>query len=240
MPAVGVLRALRDLAPLLVLMASACGPTSLVPGIVRVDPLQRSLARESEFSIGVRTGPRVAQNLAQQAVHTFDPELGASTPPGLGAAIDAQFLKPIGDTGLAAHVGAQAEVLYAIPAPALGLMAGLSWLGRAGALSLAPALAVHAAADFGWASLSASATLIGGDASIAVAFHEGDVAAFGLAPFCSITDSISGGAQQLVVMPGFLAFLRFLHVELSFGLVRVFAEHGTWNAPLLGVRVLSR
>jgi hypothetical protein len=153
----------------------------------------------------------------------------------LGVALEFQRTQPL-IGGLAAHFGAQAEVLYALPFPGIGLMAGLSYRHQIGSFSIAPAIAARGATDFGIAVATLEGSYVGGDLSVTISAKEGDTARLGITPFLSVNESFRSGVQDFVLFAGGTLFARFQSVELLVGFGRVFSGGAAWNVPLLGIR----
>ena len=210
----------------------ACAPTSLAPSIIRYEPLD---ATEPEHRLGLRSGPRLSASIVKQQSGTLDPEVGTLGPPEVGLSLEYQRTQPFAG-GFAAHLGVQAEIFYAVPLPGLGLMAGLSYRKQIGNVSIAPALAVHGATDFGIATATVSGSFVGGDFGLSISAAESDVARIGVTPFVSVWQSFQGGTSQTVFFPGAMVFARFRSVELLAGFGRVYTGGAAWNVPLLGVR----
>lgn len=215
-------------AALLAVALSGCAATTLAPGIVRLAPVDPT---RGETYLGVRTGPRITTALVSQRLTS---DLGINEPPELGAAFELQFSRPLVE-GLSVHFGAQGEVFFGLPAPAVGAMAGVSWFGRAGPLGVAPALSARGATDFGLGVTTAEGSMVGADLSVTVSLPEGDTAQLGLTPFVSVQRNF-GAAEATSFLVGGLVSARFLAVELQVGLGRVFAGNQAWNVPMLGVR----
>ncbi len=210
----------------------ACAPTSLAPSIIRYEPLDPS---EPENRLGIRSGPRLAQSLTTSKSGLLDPEVGTPLPPELGVSIEYQRTQALVGA-LAFHLGAQCELLYALPFPGIGLMAGLSYRHQVGSFSIAPAVAVRGATDFGISVATAAGSYFGGDVSVTLSAAEGATARLGLTPFLSIWESVRSGTTDLVLFPGAMVFVRFQSVELLVGFGRVFTGGTAWNVPLLGIR----
>lgn len=208
-----------------------CAPTSIAPSIIRYEPLDPD---EPEHRLGLRAGPRLASALARRDSGRLDFEVGTPTPPELGVAVEYQRTQPLG-RGLAAHLGVQAELFYGLPLPGIGLMAGLSWRKQLGSVSIAPALALRGATDFGIATATVSGSFAGGDVGVSFSLAESDVARLGLTPFFSIWQSFRG-TMDTVFFTGGMLFARFRSVELLMGFGRLYTGNVAWNVPLLGVR----
>lgn len=216
----------------LVVVLGACAPTSLAPSIIRYEPLNPD---EPENRLGLRAGPRLAEGLTLAKSGQLDPDIGTPVPPQLGVALEFQRTQTLVGN-LAAHFGAQCEVLYALPFPGIGLMAGLSYRHQIGTVSIAPAIAVRGATDFGVAVATVEGSYVGGDLSVTLSAKEGDTARLGVTPFLSINESFRSGVQDFVIFAGGMLFARFQSVELLVGFGRVFSGGTAWNVPLLGVR----
>src|SRR5206468_3331378 len=128
---------------------AACAPTTISPSIIRYGPLEPE--KGGGTTLGLRTGPRLSTALAPVGSATLDTN-DAWAFPQWSLAYDLAFLKPI-DERTAMHFGAQGEFYYPFPLPAYGVYVGVSHARQAGPLSIAPALCVRGATDFGLSSI---------------------------------------------------------------------------------------
>ena len=214
-------------------LLSGCAPTLLAPSIIRYQPFD---AETSDNRLSVRSGPRLATNLNSLAGGSLDTDEGATLPPELGVAMEYQRMFLVGPDGVALHLGAQAELLAILPAPGLGLMAGLSWRGQLGAVSIAPAVAIRGSTNFGLGVITIPGSQLGADACVTLALAEGKTARLGVTPFFSLT-RVFGPSNDTAAFTGALLFVRFLSFEVQMGVGRVFSAGAAWNVPLLGVRM---
>jgi hypothetical protein len=221
-----------SLAALSLLCLAACAPTSLAPSIIRYEPLDPN---EPEHRLGLRTGPRLSSSLARLEAGTLDRDVGTVAPPEVGLALEYQRTQPF-TSGLAVHLGVQAEIFYALPLPGLGVMAGLSWRKQLGSASIAPAIAVRGATDFGIATVTVPGSFIGGDVGVSISAAESDTARIGVTPFFSVWQSLRG-SMATVLFTGAMVFARFRMVELLAGFGRMYTGGAAWNVPLFGVRL---
>jgi hypothetical protein len=222
------------LGPLLVVLAG-CAPTSVAPSVIRYEPLDPEVG---ENRLGLRSGPRLSSALNRVDAMTLDDAIGTPAPPELGVALEFVRLQPlIGN--FAVHLGVQAEFLFAIPFPGVGAFGGVSHRWQFGALSIAPAVTLRAATDFGAGLITApSASTWGGDVGVSFSLAEGETARVGVTPFFALWQSYSPSIGRLATaaFAGALLFVRFTQFELLLGLGRVFANGVGWNVPLVGVR----
>ncbi len=215
----------------LALVLGACAPTSLAPSIIRYEPLN---AEEPEHRLSIRSGPRLASALTSLSASTLDTEVGTPTPPELGVALEYQRTQPVGQ-GFALHAGVQAELFYFLPSPGLGLMGGISWRKQFGTVSIAPAIALRGASDFGISTATPSGSFISGDLGLSISAAEGDTARLGVTPFLSVVQSFRA-TMDTVFFVGAMLFARFRSFELLVGFGRIYTGGVAWNVPLLGVR----
>lgn len=214
------------------LLASGCASTSLAPSIIRYEPLN---PEEPEVRLGVRTGPRLASSLAALQARTLDAEVGTPVPPELGVSLEYQRTQPL-KGGLALHLGAQAELFYFLPAPAIGVMAGLSYRYQIGTVSIAPSIAARGSTDFGVSFVTVKGSAVGGDLAVTLSATEGGTARLGITPFFSAWAAFNGENPVPALFAGAMLLARFHSVELLMGFGRVFSAGTAWNVPLLGVR----
>jgi hypothetical protein len=200
---------------------------------------------ETVTRVGVRTGPKLAVPLSRP--EEFRGDEAPFSFPQWAFAYDLELLTGLGD-GPALHVGFQGEVgcghrNYSCPAPVpgYGLSLGLShYLGN-GEFSVAPALSLRGATDFGMATLGGPGSQVGAELSATFALHWGR-SAVGLVPFCGAHRVIGAGRDASALYYGLVLAGHFSmggrdFLELTGGLGRVRMKGGPeWTVPLLGVR----
>ncbi|MCC6334094.1 MAG: hypothetical protein IT380_08920 [Myxococcales bacterium] len=215
------------------LCLAACAPTSVAPSIIRLQPPRD---RDSEFQLGVRTGPRLTAVIQSESAGSFNPAVGGTLPPELGAAYELDYTRVVWRQ-LAVHGGVQAEFFGGLPLPALGLAAGVSYRWQAGIFSIAPAIAGRGATSFAVDLVGGKGHILSADLSLTVSAAGSDRARIGLVPFASLQRTFGPDVTNLFF--GGLVVVRFETVEVFGGVGRAWlAPSGpAWNVPLVGVRV---
>jgi hypothetical protein len=221
---------------------AGCAPTTLSPMGVRLVP--GDMGRMNTRA-GLRTGPRLSVPL--QAPEDFKGNRSPFSTPQWSVAYDADMLVPLGGgTGL--HLGFQGEVgcdeaeaTCPVPLPGYGLSMGLSQYLQLGHVSLAPAVMLRGATDFGLATIGGPSSILGVEASASLAVHL-DGTVVGVVPFL--------GAHRLILSDrtttatyGGLALAghfdvgggEFLELTAGTGLVRMRGVEDWW-APIFGIR----
>ncbi|GMU63598.1 MAG: hypothetical protein AMXMBFR34_53610 [Myxococcaceae bacterium] len=215
------------------LCLAACAPTSVAPSIIRLQPPRD---RDSEFQFGVRTGPRLTAVTQSENAGGFNPAVGGTMPPELGAAYELDYTHVVWRQ-LAVHGGVQAEFFGGLPLPALGVAAGVSYRWQAGVFSIAPAIAGRGATSFGFDLVGGAGHILSADLSLTLSAAGSDRARVGLVPFASVQHTL--GPNVTSVLFGALVVMRFEAVEVFGGVGRAWISPAgpSWNVPLVGVRV---
>ncbi len=233
----------RTLALLAALAAlSGCAPTTLSPMGVRLAPVAPGKVTSR---LGLRTGPKLSVPLSRP-----DEFRGDEAPfsfPQWAFAYDAELLVPLGE-GPVLHLGAQGEVgcdnrNYSCPAPVpgYGLSMGLSHAVGTEDFSVAPALTLRGATDFGLATEGGPGSQVGAELAVTFALHA-ESTSVGLVPFCGVHRVIGLGGDTVAVYYGLVLAGHFAvgdgeFLELTGGLGRVRMQGGPeWSVPLFGVR----
>ncbi len=221
---------------------AGCAPTTLSPMGVRLVPGSPS---HMTTRAGIRTGPRLAVPL--QALEAFQGNRAPFSFPQWSVAYDADLLVPVGGgTGL--HVGFQGEVgcdevasaCAVVPVPGYGLSLGMSHYFQAGDVSLAPAVMLRGATDFGLGAGGPS-SILGVEASASLAVRLDDTV-LGVVPFLGVhrvvvaDRSVSATYGGLALAGHFdLGGGEFVELTAGTGLVRMRGVEDWW-APIFGVR----
>lgn len=233
------LRPARGTACLVLVGLAGCAPTTLSPMAVRLAPLEPD---DVTARVGFRSGPRLSVPLSQpRNFHGDDAPFSA---PQWAFAYDGQFLVPMGES-FALHLGLQAEVgcssrACPVPVPGYGVSLGLSQYIPMGPLSVAPAVMVNGATDFGLGVVGGPGSQVGAEASVTLALHDGSTSV-GFAPFCGVHRVLGARGDTSALYFGAVIAGRFSlgvgdAVEVSMGLGRVQMERGPgWTVPLLGI-----
>lgn len=218
---------------------AGCAPTTLSPMAMRLAPLEPG---GTAGSVGFRSGPRLSVPVSQP--RNFHGDAAPFSAPQWGLAYDAQLLAPLSEQ-FALHLGFQAELscTYSgcpLPIPGYGVSLGLSQYVSLGPLSIAPAVMLKGATDFGLGVVGGPGSQVGAEASLSLALHDGSTSV-GLVPFCGVHRVLGerGSASALyfgAVIAGHFSLGVGDAVELSMGLGRVRMDRGpAWTVPLLGL-----
>jgi hypothetical protein len=225
----------------LLLGLTGCAPTTLSPMAVRLVPLETG---EPTARIGLRTGPRLSVPLSRP--EEFRGDEAPFSFPQLGLAYELELLTPLGGQA-ALHLGVQGEIGCAryltcpMPVPGYGVSAGLSHYVGNGVFSVAPAVVLRGATDFGLFSEGGPGSILGVEASATFALHEGHTAV-GLVPFCGVHRVIGAGRDTTALFFGAVIAGHFSlggddSLEVTAGVGRAELRGGPrWTVPLLGVR----
>lgn len=220
---------------------AGCAPTTLSPMAMRLAPLE---PQGMTTRLGFRSGPRLSVPISRP--REFRGDDAPFSFPQWAVAYDAQFLAPLGEQ-FALHLGLQGELgcgyhgsSCPVPVPGYGASVGFSQYVPLGPLSVAPAVMLRGATDFGFGSLGGPGSLLGAEASLSLALHDGDTSV-GLVPFCGVHRVIGdrGDTSALyfgAVLAGHFSLGGGDALELSAGLGRVRMDNGpSWTVPLLGL-----
>lgn len=220
-----------------------CAPTTLSPMAVRLAPGNPS---HVTTRAGMRTGPRLSVPL--QAPEEFQGNRAPFSFPQWSVAYDADLLIPVGG-GTGVHLGFQGEVgcdeieaSCPVPVPGYGLSLGLSHYFRLGDVSLAPAVVLRGATDFGLASVGGPSSVLGVEASASLAVHGGDGTVVGVVPFFGvhrliISDRTASATYAGVALAGQfdMGGGEFVELTAGGGLVSMRGVDPWW-APIFGIR----
>ena len=225
----------RAALPLLAWAIAGCAPTALAPTILRLDAPE---PHERQLRLGLRTGPRPSAAIPSFEAQARAPASAPFEPPELGAAFEVTNGFPLGDTDTMLHVVAQAELFPPLPAPAVGLGAGLSHLFRAGRFAFAPGVSVRGSSDFGLkTSVGGPATVVSGDVSLTASVRVEDWLQVGFTPFFAAS-WVAPPMDRTLLQAGGVAVIRLWRFELLGGLSHAFLANGEgWDVPLVGLRV---
>lgn len=228
--------------------AGACAPTTLGPHVVRMDP---GVPGKTVRSVGLRTGPRLAAQLAPRTTSSggdFSGDANSFNLAQWGIAYDLALSRALTPQD-SLHLGVQAEFAFPFPLPGYGVYAGISHLEELGALRVVPALTVHGATDLGLGVVGGPGTQGGVELSATLAFRPGPQVALALVPFAGLNGVIAGRPGPTAVARGgvYLGGVLALQLwgvtdgrpglELTGGFGRVQASGApSWNVPLAGVR----
>ncbi|WP_164016627.1 hypothetical protein [Pyxidicoccus trucidator] len=223
-------------------VAAGCAPTTLSPMGVR---LARGDPSHMTTRAGMRTGPRMSVPL--QAPEDFEGNRAPFSSPQWSVAYEADLLFPVGGgTGL--HVGFQGEVgcdeleaTCPVPIPGYGLSMGLSHYFELGDVSLAPAVMLRGATDFGLASVGGPSSVVGAEASASLAVRMDDTVV-GVVPFLGVHRVVIGDRTTTatyggMALAGHFEFGDGEFLELTAGAGRVDMRGvEPWWAPIFGFR----
>lgn len=159
-----------------------------------------------------------------------------------GAAWDGGLVRYLGG-GVALHVGVQSEMVVGIPLPAFGAYGGLSWAHAFNdTFSIAPSAGVSTGGDFGLATIDASSQW-SFQAALAMNIQGSRGSGISVVPFAGY--DIFDGSLGDATMYGVAFAIRFpLGPTRSIGEIHAgFSKNRltngfTWNAPLVGGRVV--
>lgn len=221
---------------------AGCAPTTLSPMGVRLVPGNPG---QVTTHAGMRTGPRLSVPL--QAPEEFRGNRAPFSSPQWAVAYDANLLVPLGGgTGL--HVGFQGEVgcdeieaTCPVPVPGYGLSMGLSHYFQLGDVSLAPAVMLRGATDFGLATVGGPGSVVGAEASLSLGLRMDDTV-LGVVPFLGvhrlvISDRNASATYGGLALAGHFELGDGMFIELSAGAGRVDMRGvEPWWAPIFGIR----
>ncbi|MFP2912575.1 hypothetical protein ACLESD_47690 [Pyxidicoccus sp. 3LFB2] len=221
---------------------AGCAPTTLSPMGVR---LVRGDPSHTTTRAGLRTGPRLSVPL--QAPEDFRGNSAPFHSPQWSVAYDADVRFPLGGgTGL--HLGFQGEVgcdeveaTCPVPVPGYGLSMGLSHYFGFGDVSIAPAVTLSGATDFGLTSLGGPASVLGAEASASLGVRMDDTVV-GVVPFLGVHQVIIGDQTTTATYGGMALAAHFElgngeFLELTTGAGRVDMRGvEPWWAPIFGIR----
>ncbi|NMO15062.1 hypothetical protein HPC49_08275 [Pyxidicoccus fallax] len=224
-------------------LLAGCAPSTLSPMAVRLVPGNPG---QVTARAGVRTGPRLSVPL-QDPEH-FQGNRAPFSTPQWAVAYDGDMLVPLGGgTGL--HVGLQGEVgcdeveaTCPVPVPGYGLSLGLSQYLQLGDVSLAPAVVLRGATDFGFGAKGGPSSILGVEASASLALRmEGTVV--GVVPFLGVHRLILTEQRTASATYGGVALAgqfdlgggEFLELTAGTGLVRMRGVEDWW-VPIFGMR----
>lgn len=218
---------------------TGCAPTTLSPMALRLAPLEPGTSHDR---VGIHSGPRLAVPLSRpQNFHGDDAPFSI---PQWAFAYDVQHLEPLGNQ-FALHLGFQAEIgctyhSCPVPVPGFGVSTGLSHYVPLGVLSVAPAVMLHGATDFGLGVVGGPGSQVGAEASLTLGLHDGTTAV-GFTPFCGVHRVFGTRGDTLALYFGTVISGHFSlggddALELSTGLGRVEMERGpSWTVPIFGL-----
>ncbi|QSQ27207.1 hypothetical protein JY651_20830 [Pyxidicoccus parkwayensis] len=223
-------------------MLAGCAPTTLSPMAIRMVPGRPDGVTPRA---GLRTGPRLSAPL--QAPEDFRGNREPFSSPQWSVAYDADLLVPLGGgTGL--HVGFQGELgcseieaTCPIPLPGYGLTMGLSQYLQLGNVSVAPAVMLRGATDFGLGTLGGPGSMLGVEASVSLGVHYDD-AVVGVVPFYGVHRLIVSDRNATATYGGLaltghfdLGDGDFIELTTGGGLVRMRGVKPWW-VPIFGIQ----
>jgi hypothetical protein len=221
---------------------AGCAPTTLSPMGIRMVPgsLDHVTARA-----GMRTGPRLTVPL--QAPEDFEGNRAPFSSPQWSVAYDADLLIPV-SANTRVHVGFQGEVgcteieaTCPVPVPGYGLSMGLSHYFQLGDVSIAPAVMLRGATDFGLATVGGPGSMMGVEASASLAVHLDDTV-LGVVPFLGvhrlvISERTASATYGGLALAGHFELGDGEFIELTAGAGRVDMRGvEPWWAPIFGIR----
>jgi hypothetical protein len=219
---------------------AGCASTSLAPSIIRFAPPSSSLDPVG-VNLGLRTGPRLANVLQPNTGSVLGATNSGSSfdlRNNLGLMWDLDVVVRT-RSPIAFHLGAQAEFGYPIPVPGFGLFAGVSAALTKGQLTVAPALAIRGATDFGLAGITgASGSYLAADVCVTLSVRALDDVRLALVPFFSVQQPASRVTLPFSLYAGGMVVARFGSIEAMAGFGRVFADAQSFNVPLMGLRAV--
>lgn len=221
---------------------TGCAPTTLSPMGVRLVPGNPGQVTPRW---GLRTGPRLSVPL-QDPEH-FKGNRNPFSSPQWAVAYDADMLVPLGG-GAGLHVGFQGEVgcdeveaTCPVPVPGYGLTMGLSQYLQFGDVSLAPAVMLRGATDFGFATEGGPSSILGVEASASLAVRM-DRTVVGVVPFIGVHRVIMSSERSVSATYGGMALAghfeldgEFLELTAGTGVVHMRGVEDWW-APIFGFR----
>lgn len=214
-----------------------CAPTTLSPSIIRLHPGELDRTRTM---LGVQTGPRLSAPYSATTGSIFHGDRNTFSFPQWSIAYDLDFERAF-TPEFSAHFGGQGEFYYPLPAPGYGLYGGLSYLASWEHFSVAPALSLRGATDFGIGVLGGPGTIAGLELTTTFAVKSEDGARLAIVPFASMNRVLTASSDTLSFYTG-LAFVLHLDRERSsvqavggFGRVITPGER-SWTSPIIGVR----
>lgn len=222
---------------LVAVLFAGCAPTTMSPAILRTGAGDPTRVRTT---LGMQTGPRLSAPYSGTSGLPFMGDANSFAIPQFSFAYDLDFEKAI-TREFSAHFGAQGEFYYPLPLPGYGLYGGMSYRQGWGSFSIAPALSLSGATDFGIGFLGGPGTIAGLEVSTHLAYQTEDGVLLGVAPFAGVHRVFATGADQPSFFTG---FVLVLHLERPTGAVqavggfgRVFTpDQPSWNVPIAGFR----
>jgi len=196
-------------------------------------------------ALGVRTGPRLSAPLSRQlrlagSTYTFHGDRDSFAFPQWGVAYDFTLARPLTER-TAVHLGLQGELYDPIPVPGYGVYVGASQFYAFGSVSVAPALCIRGATDFGVLAPGGPGSIAGVEASMTFTYSPDRFVSVGFVPFFGLhhvwSDRADSQATYLGAVVAAVITLPLTTVELSSGFGRVFMPGlDSWNVPIIGVR----
>lgn len=223
-------------------LGAGCAPTTMSPMGIRLAPGPPDHVVKR---VGLRTGPRLSAPL--QEPDRFEGNRSPFASPQWSVAYDADVQLPVAG-GASVHVGFQgevgcdeSEVTCPLPLPGYGLYLGLSHYLDLGGVSVAPALVLRGATDFGLATEGGPGSVLGAEASVSLAVKL-DGSHLGVVPFFGVHRVMLGDRDVSATYTGLalagqfdLGDGTFLEFTTGGGLVRMRGVPDWW-APIFGIR----
>ncbi|MBJ6762711.1 hypothetical protein JGU66_18255 [Myxococcaceae bacterium JPH2] len=218
-----------------------CAPTTLGPAVMRLGPGNPDARL---FQLGIRSGPRLSASLNSTSSTPFRGDTSTLATQQWGLAYDAALTFPVSER-LSLHAGAQGEVTpMTVPMPGYGVYAGASYYLGTERVGLGPALSVRGASDFGLTGRGGPGSMVGAEATCALALQPEPGVSLGLVPFFSWNQTFAREATSTwalyygAVLAARVSLGRGSNqVELSGGFGRTRLGTGDrWNVPIVGVR----
>lgn len=225
----------------LLAVLSGCAPSTLSPMAMRMVPgLPDGVGKRA----GVRAGPRLSVPIARP--EDFEGNRKPFAFPQWAVAYELELLVPLGG-GTGMHVGFQGELgcefaneACPVPVPGYGMSLGLSEYFQAGPVSVAPAVTLRGATDFGLATYGGPGSIIGVEASATLALHS-EGTAVGIVPFLGVHRLVGTGRDVSATYAGAaiaghfdIGDGQFLELSAGAGLVRMRGVPDWW-VPLFGI-----
>lgn len=226
----------------LALMAG-CAPTTMSPMGIRLAP---GAPDHVTKRTGLRTGPRLSAPL--QAPDDFEGNSKPFASPQWSVAYDADVLIPVSG-GTSVHLGFQGEIgcdedidTCPLPVPGYGLSMGLSHYLDLGEFSLAPAVVLRGATDFGLGTEGGPGSVVGAEASVSLSLKLDETSAVGLVPFLGVHRVMLGDRDISATYTGValaghfdVGNGQFLELTAGGGVVKMRGVPDWW-APIFGIR----
>lgn len=221
---------------------AGCAPTTLSPMGLRMVP---GAPDHVTKRLGLRTGPRLSVPL--QAPEDFRGNRAPFSSPQWSVAYDVDLLVPLGggtglDVGFQGELGCgEVELTCPIPVPGYGLSMGLSHYLQFGDMSVAPAVMLRGATDFGIGVEGGPGSVVSVEASASLGLHLDD-AVVGVVPFFGVHRLVISERSESATYGG-LALVghfelgegQFIELTSGAGLVRMRGVPPWW-VPIFGIR----